>query len=71
VGLAVRLNAAVSKTVSGVFLRRGFESLPLRFCDVSGDPGHMSREIPDSLEVVERLVVAARVERQLADQLAV
>ena len=31
----------------------------------------MSREMPDSLDPAARLVVAARIERQLADQLAV
>jgi hypothetical protein len=30
-GVAERSNAAVSKTVSGGFVRRGFKSLPLRF----------------------------------------
>ena len=59
------------KTVSGAFLRRGFESLPLRLCEVSGDPGHMSREIPDSLCPRRRLIDAAGVEHELADQLAV
>jgi hypothetical protein len=29
-GVAERSNAAVSKTVSGGFVRRGFKSLPLR-----------------------------------------
>jgi hypothetical protein len=30
-GVAERSNAAVSKTVSGLWVRRGFKSLPLRF----------------------------------------
>jgi hypothetical protein len=29
-GVAERSNAAVSKTVSGLWVRRGFKSLPLR-----------------------------------------
>src|SRR5215471_5128743 len=32
-GVAERSNAAVSKTVSGLWVRRGFKSLPLRFSE--------------------------------------
>jgi hypothetical protein len=31
--VAERSNAAVSKTVSGLWVRRGFKSLPLRFVE--------------------------------------
>src|SRR3954469_17515640 len=40
-------------------------------CDVSGHPGHMCRDILDSRPAAERLVDAAGVERELADQLTV
>ena len=40
-------------------------------CYVSGHPGHMSREIPDSLGACAGLVVPAGVKRQLADELSV
>ena len=39
-------------------------------CDVSGDPGHVSWEIVDSLGLVEWLVVAGGVEGEFADELA-
>ena len=43
--VAERLNAPVSKTGMGVSVHRGFESPPLRFCDVSGHVSHMSWDI--------------------------
>ena len=43
---------------------------PPPFCEVSGDPGHVSRLIPDSLGGCEGLVVAGGVEREFADELA-
>jgi hypothetical protein len=65
------LNAAVSKTVSGEIPLTRVRIPPPPFCEVPVDPGHMSREIPDSLCPRERLVDACGVERELADQLAV
>jgi hypothetical protein len=35
-GVAERTNAAVSKTVTGLWVRRGFESLPLRLLVIAG-----------------------------------
>jgi hypothetical protein len=43
--VAERLNAPVSKTGMGVSVHRGFESPPLRCCDVSGHRSQVSREI--------------------------
>src|SRR2546423_3808769 len=56
-GVAERSNAAVSKTVSGGYVRRGFKSLPLRsttpepateagFVVDGDDPGDASRSFP-------------------------
>lgn len=42
-------------------------NLTPRFCCVSGDPGRVSREIVDSLGLVEGLVVAVGVEGEFAD----
>src|SRR4029077_4078444 len=52
---------------------RGFESLWPPHCPVSGDRGRLSREIVDQSRPggAERLVVAARVEGELAEQAAV
>jgi hypothetical protein len=44
--------------------------LPPLWCDVSGDPGHVSREMVDSLGLVGGLVVAVGVEGEFADELA-
>jgi hypothetical protein len=41
-GVAERSNAAVSKTVSGLWVRRGFKSLPLRFPSPMDRSGAMS-----------------------------
>jgi hypothetical protein len=48
---------------------RGFESLPLRLCDVSRHRRQMSRDIVDTSAPSKRLVVPTRIEGQPADQL--
>jgi quercetin dioxygenase-like cupin family protein len=55
-GVAEWLNAAVSKTVSGGFVRRGFESLPLRF------------DTPRSGVGPERTAPDRREERTMSDE---
>src|SRR5947209_17224192 len=70
VGLVAVALATASKTVSGRLAPTRVRIPPPPSCEVSVDPGHMSREIPDSLSPSERLVDARGVERELADQLA-
>src|SRR5439155_1114363 len=50
---------------------QGFESPPGHWCDVSGHRGHLSQDIVDRCSCGVRLVVATRIERQLAEQLTV
>src|SRR5205814_7060991 len=65
-GVAERLNAAVSKTVSGGFPPTRVRIPPPPSCDVSGHPGQMCRDIVDCRAAAERLIDAAWVERELA-----
>src|SRR5438105_12799745 len=48
----------------------GFDSLPAHQCCVSGHTGRLSQDMVDVLSA-QRLVVASRVEGQLADEEAV
>jgi hypothetical protein len=57
----------VSKTVSGGFPPTRVRIPPPPSCDVSG---RMCRDIPGSRPAAGRLIGAAWVERELADQLA-
>jgi hypothetical protein len=69
-------NAATSRTSRDTLVALSSRRPRVRFppgalCEVSVDPGHMSREIPDRLDPRERLVVPAGIQRQFADQLTV
>jgi hypothetical protein len=58
--------------LGALWSRRSRVRIPsLTLCDVSGDPGHVSRVIVDSLGLVDGLVVAVGVEGEFADELAV
>src|SRR5271156_6378832 len=65
-----RLNAAVSKTVSGEIPPTRVRIPPPPFCDVARHRRQMSQDIVDTSRLVERLVVAAGIEHQLAEDLA-
>src|SRR2546426_3143629 len=60
-----------AKRVGGVKLPRGFESLPSRFCPLSGHSSRLWQDIVRWPTSAERLVVASGVESQSTDQLAV